>query len=50
MKQSFKAYLESIGDSIVCVADDDIVENSCTHERSGTCDSESAHIRSAFTE
>ena len=25
-EQEFKAYLESIGDSIVCVADDDVVK------------------------
>ena len=25
-RQEFKAYLESIGDSIVCVADDDVVK------------------------
>ena len=26
MRHEFKAYLESIGDSIVCVADDDVVK------------------------
>ncbi len=38
-EHEFKAYLESIGDSIVVVSDDDIV-NTRSYQRSGSCHSE----------
>ena len=47
-EQEFKAYLESIGDSIVCVADDDIVKIHVHTNDPGLAIQKASDLRTAF--
>ena len=48
MKHEFKEYLASIGDSIVCVADDDVVKIHVHTNDPGLAIQKSAYIRSVI--